>query len=242
MRCARSFGPRCSRRAADLGSAFAGLLVVVAVSQACGSGNKVSGCPPGPDLCVSYCAHVFSTPCDWPQGAAITCVNECHSAAASLVPADCMALWEAVLTCGSCATVTCARQMCIEQGGSRVCIDEPESINGCDQESIAWRTCGGSCLQSPSSWNEGGGSATGGSFLRGVVTSACTCPGALEPGGAAGAACTSDTDCAQICCACATGHGRYLVRTCQNGRCLGEPEICADANATGSSLASFCQG
>ena len=116
MRSARLFGSRRSTHAADLGRAFAGLLVAVALSQACGSGNKVSGCPPGPDLCVSYCAHVFSTPCDWPQGAAITCVNECHSAAASLVPADCVALWEAVLTCGSCATVTCARQMCIEPG------------------------------------------------------------------------------------------------------------------------------
>ena len=172
MRCARSFGPRRSRRAANLGPAFAGLLAAVAASQACGgSGNNISGCPPGPDLCVSYCAHVFGTPCEWPQGAAVTCVNECHSAAASLVPADCMALWEAVLTCGSCATVTCAQQTCIEQGG-RVCIDEPESINGCDQESIAWRTCGGSCLKSPSSWNEGGGSAPGGSFSRAVVTSA----------------------------------------------------------------------
>jgi hypothetical protein len=224
------------------GPAFVGLLVAVALSQACGSGNKVSGCAPGPDLCASYCAHVFSTPCEWPPGAAITCVSECHAAAASLVPTECMALWEAALTCGSCATVTCAHQTCIDQGQSRVCIDEPESINGCDQESIAWRTCGGSCLQRPSSWNEGGGSSTGGSFSRAVVTSRCACPGTLEPGGAAGAACTSDTDCAQICCACATGHGRYLVRTCQSGRCLGEPEICADANATGSSLASFCQG
>jgi hypothetical protein len=241
MRCARSLGHRRSRYAADLGPAFASLLAAVAVSQACGgSGNSISVCPPGPDLCASYCANVLGAPCDWPAGAALSCLNECRSAASSL-PADCMAAWEAALTCGSCATVTCPQQTCIDQGQGRICIDQPEVINGCDQESIAFRSCGGSCLQSPASWNEGGASAAG-SFSRAVVTSRCACPAALEAGGAPGAACTSEMDCAEICCACATGHGRYRVRTCQNGRCLGEPEICADADGTGSSLASFCQG
>ncbi|HXU00412.1 MAG TPA: hypothetical protein VN903_05440 [Polyangia bacterium] len=227
----------------DSGQARALSLVPLLLAGLAGCGpsatGSANGCPPGDDLCVSYCRHLFATACTWPTDF-LTCVNQCHaSMAPQTLPPECLDAWKAALTCGSCAMVQCAQRMCIDNGS--VCIDEDSKVVGCDAESAAFRACGGACVAAPFNASTGGGSSDGRFRTSEIVTSACACPATLEPGGAPGTTCTSGQDCAQICCACAAGHGRFLIRTCQNGQCLGEAETCADGN-TQPTLTTFCQG
>jgi hypothetical protein len=219
---------------------FGVLLLVAAGADAAvcsNSGTRPGGCPPGWDLCSSYCQHLAAARCGWPAGFGTTCYNQCQAAALQ-VPQECADAWNAALTCGTCATIQCGGQQCIDEPGGSVCIDQASTVTGCDAESAAFRSCAGSCLQSPVSFGAGGGSLDGGTRSVEATTSRCACPATLEPGAAAGAPCTTSGDCAQVCCACATGHGRYVIRTCENGRCVGAPDICAPDPF----LASFCDG
>jgi len=233
MRTPASFRIAFGRIAFGLGA----ILAAAAGSSGCGSNKGNGGCPPGEDLCGSYCQHLFSSACTWPTDF-LACANSCRAAAA-MVPADCMDAWSAALSCGSCAAIQCAHRTCIDNGS--VCVDQSSMVLGCDAEATAFQACAGACLASPVTSSSGGGSPDGGSQSNEITTSRCACPATLGPGAPAGAACVTASDCAQICCGCATGHGKFVVRSCVNGQCLGDPDACAAA--TGDFLvASFCEG
>jgi hypothetical protein len=214
-------------------SACAALL---AGSAGCGS-KKGNGCPPGADVCASYCQHLFSTVCAW-QTTLLSCINTCHASMTS-TPPDCVDAWEGALACGSCANVQCAQRTCTN--GGTVCVQEESKIVGCDDENAAYRACAGACLKDPVSSFSGGSSFDGGTQSTEVVTSRCACPATLGPGAPAGTSCVTSGDCAQVCCACGTGHGKFLIRTCVNGQCLGDPDACASL-ANDFLVASFCAG
>ena len=200
MRCVRSFGPRRSRRAdcswtcvrepARRRGRFAGVRL-----------RQRQYSPParrGPTCASPTVPTCLARPAIGPQGAAITCVNECHTAAASLVPAECMAAM------GGGAHLRELRDGDLRPADMYQPGPEPRSASTSPNPSTdaTRRASPGGPAAAPassgsSSWSGGGGASTSGSFSRAVVTSACTCPGALEPGGAPGAACTSATDCAR---------------------------------------------
>jgi len=214
------------------------VLAAAAGSPGCGSSQQGNGgCPPGEDLCVSYCQHAFSTACVWPSDF-LSCVNSCKAAVAAM-PADCMDAWSAALTCGSCAAIQCARRTCTPDGTA--CVEESSKVVGCEAESAAAEACAGACLAEPVTSFSGGGSLGGGSQSTEITTSRCACPATLQPGAGAGASCGTAGDCAQVCCACATGHGRFLVRSCTNGQCQGDLDACAAASGD-FLVTGFCDG
>ncbi len=217
-------------------SSFPCLAICVA-AFGCGPSTLGGRCGGDPDACVAYCAHVVAAGCELPMNAMQVCVDSCHQDAMS-VPGDCMNAWTTALGCASCATVQCPTRTCLDGGG--VCIQEGGKILGCDSESAAFRVCGGSCLLS-SVDVVGGGSAGATSYdLR---TSRCACPSTLASGGGAGTACATSADCAETCCACGTGQGRYVLRVCENGQCLGAPDVCSpDAIPGSTTIGSFCAG
>jgi hypothetical protein len=214
------------------------VLAAAAGSPGCGSSPKGNGgCPPGEDLCVSYCQHAFSTTCSWPTDF-LGCVNSCKTTVAAF-PTACMDAWAAALRCGSCAAIQCARRTCTPDGSA--CVEEGSKVVGCDAESAAFEACAGACLAEPITSSSGGGSSDGGSQSRDITTSRCACPATLEPGAAAGASCVTAGDCAQVCCACPTGAGRFVVRSCVNRQCQGDLDACAAASED-FLVASFCGG
>jgi hypothetical protein len=176
-----------------------------------------------PPNCSGYCNHLVGAGCNFPQtpGELITlCVDDCTSQR-DLVPADCMVAWTNLMACAACSTVQCPQRSCSPDG--TICIEEGIKVLGCDVVQAEFDACAGACLKS--SLNAGG-SGPEGSFE--VMTTGCVCPATLRPGKAAGEACTSSSECAEICCGCSNSHGRFVVRACKNGQCLGDPGICTD--------------
>jgi hypothetical protein len=214
------------RRLALLGGA-------AALLSACGSspGPRTDGGADGqlcslPPTCSGYCNRVGAAACDWKgytQSQVLQfCLQDCTSAEA-LIPADCLGLWSQRLACAACSGIQCPRQTCTSDG--TVCIDQGLQVVGCDIEERQFQACAGICLRDGIT---AGGGGTDGSFE--ITSSGCACPASLQSGKAAGEACNSSSECAEICCGCSNNsHGRNVIRACKNGQCLGDPGICTES-------------
>jgi len=177
--------------------------------------------------CAAYCSHVLAAGCAWnvsPAQLLAQCVQDCESQH-TLIPVDCLSTWATAMACASCGAVQCPRQTCVQDGS--VCIAEGLQVSGCDDSANALKACAGACTAS--SLVEGA-SLPEGSFE--TKTTGCVCPAALRPGRAAGEACQSSSDCAEVCCGCSNSRGRFVIRACKAGRCLGDPGICTDSIGT----------
>jgi hypothetical protein len=138
---------------------------------------------------------VLAAGCAWnvsPAQLLAQCVQDCESQH-TLIPVDCLSTWATAMACASCGAVQCPRQTCVQDGS--VCIAEGLQVSGCDDSANALKACAGACTAS--SLVEGA-SLPEGSFE--TKTTGCVCPAALRPGRAAGEACQSSSDCAEICC------------------------------------------
>jgi hypothetical protein len=71
-------------------------------------------------------------------------------------------------------------------------------------------------------------------------TAKCSCGDLLLPGKAGGEPCQSPGECAQLCCECPTGPGRFLVQRCSQSVCVGAPDACSIALQTSDTVQSFC--
>jgi hypothetical protein len=185
-----------------------------------GADGQLCSLPPN---CAGYCNHLVAKGCDFPQTPielTMLCTDEC-SRQHDLVPADCMVAWTNVMACAACASVQCPRKTCTPDG--TVCIDEGIKVVGCETAQSEFEACSGACLKDSL--------VEGGSFSEGsyeLTTSGCVCPATLRAGKAAGEPCTSESECAEVCCGCSNSRGKFVVRACKNGVCLGDPGICTE--------------
>jgi hypothetical protein len=211
---------------------------VAAVLSACGgslgpgsdggTGNDGGGadapiCLADP-TCAAYCDHLINAGCNWKITLSELrgrCIDDC-ARELNLIPVDCVSAWANAYACASCGMIQCPQRTCVQDGS--VCVEEGLKVLGCDQAGSEYRACAGACIAS--SLTEGA-SLSEGSFE--TTTTGCVCPAALRAGKAAGEACTSSSECAEVCCGCSNSRGRFVIRACKSGRCLGDPGICTDS-------------
>ena len=69
-----------------------------------------------------------------------------------------------------------------------------------------------------------------------------SCPSSsLKTGAAAGASCTTASDCAEVCCPCSGSSKGYGAQACVEGKCASTSDACAKALSQAPSGSNTCQ-
>ena len=171
-------------------------------SSSGGSSSGGSGGAGGGLTCEGVCNTVL--PDDCPSDLlGRDCVEECNQTLGRF-PSECRALVQELFEC--------------VQAAARDCRD-PEGP--CDEIARELADCGGAIDPCSDLESFGFGSSEG-SFN--VVVGACGCDD--EGGSPPGSACSTSSDCAEVCCGCGSDGPDFGVRACMRGRCLDGPEAC----------------